>query len=606
MHGGQLVKILIADDDAVSRTLLKRTLERNGFEVICMTNGNDALKCLLAPDGPRLAILDWMMPGADGPTVCRKVRDCADLPYVYILLLTAREGIEDIVEGFDAGADDYLVKPCRPDELNVRLRVGRRTLQLQDELIYEALHDSLTKLPNRAFFVKRLDRSVYLSQLDNGYQFTLLFIDVDRFKMINDSLGHLVGDDLMRAVAQRLLMAVRTDTDTGSGTAHRRRAGLPGDVVARIGGDEFVILLDGFADIEVGVTIAKRVLKVLEVPFKIEGHELFITASIGIASNDGTTTTATEILRCADSAMYRAKLLGKARYEVNTTHNRTAVSERIQLEADLRRAIANNELHVHYQPIVRLSDCFITGFEALARWAHPELGNIPPIVFIDIAEETGYILAVGAWIMEEACRQTKEWNTTFHNNRSTIAVNIAPAQYCQDDLVANVRGVLQRTGLEASCLALEVTENLTMQNVEQAAITLREIQNMSVSISLDDFGTGYSSLGYLLRFPINTLKIDRSFVAGIENNLERAAIVQTIITLGHNLGMKVVAEGVETLAQFELLCSWQCDFGQGFFFSPGVSAAKATIMLKEQNMSRTVQSSRFFQVEARDGLSLLN
>ncbi len=600
------MKILVADDDAVSRTLLKRTLQRSGFEVICMTDGTDALKCLLEPDGPRIAILDWMMPGADGPTVCRKVRECPDMPYVYILLLTSREAVEDVVEGFEAGADDYLIKPCRPDELKVRLRVGQRTLELQDELIHEARHDSLTRLPNRAFFVKRLDRCVQLAQQSPGYHFTLLFIDVDRFKTINDSHGHLVGDELMRAVAQRLLLAVRADFDSGFEPIGRRGLAQTADVVARIGGDEFVILLDDFADIEVGVTVAKRILKVLEVPFKIDGRELCVTASMGVACNGGAPTTATDMLRGADTAMYRAKTLGRARFEVDTPIDHSAASQRIRLEGDLRRAIAHHELHVHYQPIVRLSDCIITGFEALARWNHPILGNVPPNIFIAIAEESGSILSLGAWIMEEACRQTTEWNNAFHHSGLNVSVNVAPAQYCQDDLVAKVRSVLQRTGLHAANLTVEVTENLTMQNVDQASITLRQIQRIGALISLDDFGTGYSSLGYLLRFPIDTLKIDRSFVAGIEHNAERAAIVQTIISLGHNLGMKVVAEGIENIAQFELLSAWQCDFGQGFFFSPGVSAAKATSMLQEQNMNGAAPSSQFPQIVERTVPEFLN
>jgi diguanylate cyclase (GGDEF)-like protein len=585
------VKVLIADDDAVSRMLLKRLLERSGFEVICVADGLAALECLMAIDGPRLAILDWMMPGADGPAVCRLVRDCRTIPYVYILLLTSREAIEDIVEGFDAGADDYLTKPYQSDELKVRLRVGQRSLQLQDDLMHEAQFDALTSLPNRAFFVNRLSRSVQLAQNQGGYQFTLLFIDIDRFKMINDSFGHHVGDEVMREVAQRLLLAVRTEISPGDLTTQRRRRGTPGDVVSRIGGDEFVIFLDHFADVDDGIRVAKRILGALQAPVQVQNHEIFISASIGIASSEGKDTVATEILRGADTAMYRAKLLGKARYEISTPHSNAAVVERISLERDLRNAIANQEMRVYYQPIVHLSDCKVRGFEALARWYHPIHGSISPGTFIAIAEETGYILTIGGWILEEACRQMQEWNTKL-STHSIISVNISPAQYCQEDLVGHVQGVLSKTGIEPSCLVLEVTENLTMQYVEHAAAIFCNLREIGVAISLDDFGTGYSSLGYLLRFPINTLKIDRSFVAGIEVSSERAAIVQTIITLGHNLGMSVVAEGIENIAQYQLLKAWDCDYGQGYLFSPAVGAADATRMLEDQDMSRVLHPPR--------------
>ena len=574
------MKILLADDDPVSRRLLERALERSGFDVVCVADGESAAEQLLAPDGPRMAILDWVMPRKDGPAVCKLVRECVGIPYVYLILLTAKEAIGDIVLGFEAGADDYLTKPCNPDELQARMRAGQRVLQLQDSLLYEAEHDSLTKLPNRAFFVKRLATCVRKAREHAGYQFTLLFVDVDRFKSINDSLGHLVGDRLMESVAQRLLEAVRTETSPSSQTCHRRKNGWPGDVVARIGGDEFVILLDDFADIKDGMRVAERIQEVLRPAFHIDNNEVVITTSIGISTSTGQNTNSSEILRGADTAMYRAKILGKARYEVGDSQEAAAAADRFKLEADLRRAVERDEFEVHYQPIVELADSRIVAFEALVRWRHPELGMIQPGSFIPIAEETGLIVPIGELVMRKACRQTHSWNTHSPSLEPIgICVNISPRQFGEANLVNRIKTILDETGLEHRCLELELTENLTMQDVSRASQILAELRSLGLSLSLDDFGTGYSSLSYLLRFPIRTLKIDRSFISEIENSRESSQIVQTIIALGHNLGMKVVAEGIETEAQMQMLKTLQCDLGQGYLFSPAVDSSAATAIL---------------------------
>jgi len=586
------LKILLADDDAVSRLILERALVRSGFEVVCVQDGQSAADCLLAPDGPRMAILDWVMPGKDGPTVCREVRACTAVPYVYLMLLTSKEETGDVITGLEAGADDYLTKPFNPEELKARLRSGQRILNLQDKLVHEAQHDPLTQLPNRAFFVKRLAECVRKSRESRAFQFTLLFVDIDRFKLINDSLGHATGDELMKGVADRLLQAVRSETIPCDQTEHRRRSGRPFDSVARIGGDEFVILLDDFADLDDGVRVAERIELILKEPFLIDGHTIFITVSIGISAsnqrpqNSHDDLDPEEILRSADSAMYRAKLLGKARYAISDATESTRTRSLFKLETDLRSAIANKQFEVHYQPIVDLADSRIVSFEALVRWRHPQRGLIHPDDFIATAEENGMILAIGSLVLRDACHQAKRWNPVATTRPASICVNISPRQFQMLDLVASVREMLLESALEPHLLELEVTENMTMQDADRASQILLEMHKMGISLSLDDFGTGYSSLSYLQHFPICTLKIDRSFIARIDSHPESSQIVETIITLGHNLGMKVIAEGVETRSQMELLRRLHCDFGQGYLFSCALPVDQATKLLEDNRQGK--------------------
>jgi diguanylate cyclase (GGDEF)-like protein len=584
------VKILLADDDAVSRSVLRRTLERSGFDVVCVDNGQDAAERILAPDGPRMAILDWMMPGKDGPSVCRQLRACASNPYVYLILLTSRDANEDVIMGLEAGADDYLTKPWNPEEMKARVRAGQRVLQLQDRLIHEAHHDGLTDLPNRAFFLERLVDSARKAQDGKDHRVAVLFVDIDRFKSINDSLGHLSGDELMKEVAQRLRHAVRTETVILRKEERRHANRGISDVVARIGGDEFVVLLDDIDSVQDAVRVAERIQAALEPAFLSDGQKIFITASIGISGSDGGPIDTKKILRGADAAMYKAKTFGKARYEIGDPVGDAAAAHLLKLEHDLRSAVEKNELEVYYQPIVALDDFRITSFEALLRWNHPVLGLLQPDSFIPLAEETGLILPIGRWVMRDACRQMQGWNRRFAPaDPAAVCVNIAPRQFEPRNLVQCVREILEEIGLEPRFLELEVTENLTMQDAAQAGEILQDLTGLGVSISLDDFGTGYSSLNYLHRFPIRTLKIDRSFIAQIEHCKESCEIVHTIIALGHGLGMKVIAEGIENTAQMELLKILRCDLGQGYLFSPPVPTEKVSEMLMARLQGGTLE-----------------
>ena len=581
------MKILIADDDVISRCLVQKTLDREGYEVLVVENGSSAAECLSSDEGPRLALLDWVMPGLDGLSVCRQIRSVSNHPYVYMILLTSKESKEDIVRGFEAGADDYLTKPCDPKELKARLRAGQRILQLQDKLIQEARQDPLTRLPNRTFFLDQLARCVTRAKRRPDYKFAILFVDIDGFKIVNDSLGHFAGDHLIVQIAERLVSSVRRDDLVSCSADVTGRVKQSGeDTLARMGGDEFTILLDDIRDASDGIRVAERIQQKLASPFLISGQEVSITASIGIAISATGYSTAEDILRDADTAMYRAKALGKSRYEICDPAMHARAVSRLKLETDLRRAMDRDEFRVHYQPIVSLRGCRIIGFEALLRWQRPGFGLVMPGEFVEVAEETGQIPFIGLWVLREACRQMRAWNLQFPSDPAfTIAVNISGKQFAQPDLVSQVGHILHEECLDPQSLRLELTESVTMRDVERTARILGELRTLGVGLSMDDFGTGYSSLSHLRRFPLDTLKIDRSFVSEMENSSDSRAIVQMIVSLGRSLGMEIVAEGVEGAKQAGLLESLGCEYAQGYFFSKPIDQEGMAEVLLESRGS---------------------
>jgi diguanylate cyclase (GGDEF)-like protein/PAS domain S-box-containing protein len=423
--------------------------------------------------------------------------------------------------------------------------------RFEEQLERQAFYDPLTNLPNRALFMNRLAHAIEQGKRRRNYSFAVLFLDLDRFKMINDSLGHSVGDQMLIEAARRLELCLR-----------------PGDTIARLGGDEFTILLNDLKDFTYLTHIAERIQKVLMTPFNLNGEEVFTSASIGIATNSRTYNRPEEILRDADTAMYRAKLLGKAQYALFDTGMHVEAMRRLQLETDLRRALERQEFRIHYQPIIALGNGEITGFEALLRWQHPYRGLIGPAEFIPVAEETGLIIPIGQWVLREACRQMHLWQAQYDSNCGlTVSVNVSPKQLAQPDLADQVRRILAETGLEASSLRLEITESAIMENTESARQLLAQLKEMEVQLYMDDFGTGYSSLSNLSRFPVDTLKVDRSFVKDLSDYGESSDILWTIVTLARNLGMHVIAEGVETAEQLAQLRALKCECAQGYFFS---------------------------------------
>jgi diguanylate cyclase (GGDEF)-like protein/PAS domain S-box-containing protein len=432
---------------------------------------------------------------------------------------------------------------------------------------HEALHDPLTRLPNRLLFMDRLEMEViHTRQASGESRFAVLCLDLDRFKNINDSLGHSAGDRLLIDFSRRLNECIG-----------------PEDTLARLGGDEFAILLRSIHDASDAIRVADRVLSLLKQPFSLRGQDVYVPTSVGIALSASGYERPEDVLRDADTAMYRAKRRGKGRYELFDAGMHAEAVALLTLENDLRRAIERGEFQVYYQPVIALTSGDITGFEALLRWNHPARGVVLPGEFIGCAEETGLIVPIGEWVLREACLQMQRWHVKYPSSgKLSISVNLSGKQFSHPALIGKA---LRDSALAPSSLKLEITESVIMEDPLAASKLLEQLQRDEVQSYVDDFGTGYSSLSYLHRFPMSALKIDRSFVTNIGPDGENSAIVQTIVTLAHNLGMSVIAEGVETAAQLELLRRMGCEFGQGFYFSRPVAAPVAEAMIARQSLA---------------------
>ncbi len=433
----------------------------------------------------------------------------------------------------------------------------------EDQLYRQAFFDGLTKIPNRILFMERLNRAIERKKRREDFSFAVLLMDLDRFKWVNDSLGHLAGDELLVRVARRFQTCIRS-----------------GDTVARLGGDEFAVLVEDFYKPSKVIEIANRIQERAKKPFLIENTEVRVSASVGIVLKTGGYTKSENILRDADIAMYRAKELGKARFKVFNKKLHELASESLKLENELREAIENKHLRLHYQPIISLSPERLTGFEALVRWEHPEKGLISPVKFIPIAEETGLIIPLGEWVLEEACRRMKQWQLNIPGAAElTINVNISAKQFLAGDLVDSVKGILEKTGLAPRFLKLELTESAIMEGAATAVEKLNHLKELGIKLAIDDFGTGYSSLSYLQQFPIDDLKIDRSFISDMVGKSENMEIVKTIIALARNLDLGVVAEGVEDSDQLAGLREMECDNAQGYLFSRPVDKTEAVALI---------------------------
>jgi diguanylate cyclase (GGDEF)-like protein/PAS domain S-box-containing protein len=461
---------------------------------------------------------------------------------------------------FDVVATNLLRDP-RVVGIVVTFRDITERKEFEEALSYQASHDALTGLPNRTLFREGVERALRRS-LRQGSPIAVMFIDVDNFKVVNDSLGHPVGDQLLIKVAERIQRCLRRE-----------------DTLARLSGDEFAILVEDAGGADEAYALARRIQDHMKAPFSVDDHEVFTSLSVGIVMNSPAHDTPNDLLRDADLAMYRAKMNGKARCEMFDQTMGSPASERLHLETSLHRALERNELRVFYQPIVDLADGHVAGFEALVRWAHPQRGLIMPGEFIPLAEETGLIVPLDAWVLHESCRQFQEWQAR-HPRPLLLSVNISARQLQSPSLIQTVASALEISGLDPRCLKLELTESVMIGDVSLVRDRLAELKRLSIQIAIDDFGTGFSSLAYLRDLPINCVKIDRSFVARLGGDARDEAIVRSIVGLSHDLGLIVIGEGIELSEQLSTLRELGCDFGQGFYFSAGVPADGADGLLR--------------------------
>lgn len=677
--------VLVADDDATHRRVLREVLEKAGFAVETAENGNIALE-LFSRIQPDVVLLDVEMPELDGFGVCECIRARETLRETPVFIITSRDDEAAVERAYSVGATDFLVKPIGLTVLPHRIRYVLRTSTSLNDLtgliraipdlifvvnkdgdvqeglsrgdathtqqiqalstasqvnfypcenddtarasikraletnkteVYEhfldgfdrhletrfvprdqntvlaivrditdrkesedkiynlAYYDDLTALPNRQLFGQSLEKTIKRAKSENE-QFAVLFVDLDRFKRINDTLGHSVGDKLLKEVASRLKRCTRS-TDSVS----RVDADLDDSIqLARLGGDEFVIQLYGIDSEETVSAIASRIITVLTPPFSCEGHQFVVTPSIGIAIYPQDGVTAEELLMNADSAMYRAKFAGRNNFQFFSETMRSKSLHRLDLENELRKALDKDQFELYFQPKADTETWTLVGAEALLRWEHPERGIITPVEFIPVAEETGLIVPIGQWVLQRACQQVKAWSELPFGDIA-VSVNISSHQFQSDSLIDDVLGAALSARINPGSLELEITESVLLQDVENTLVALNTLKRAGIALSIDDFGTGYSSLSYLKRFPIDTLKIDQSFVKDLHTDQDDAAICAAILAMAKQLGLNVVAEGVETKEQLEFLRHHGCHQIQGFLCSKPLSASQFIVLLRE-------------------------
>ncbi|MDN4502499.1 EAL domain-containing protein [Alteromonadaceae bacterium BrNp21-10] len=563
------INVLVCDDDLTARILMKETLSSNVIQVLEAENGNKALE-LFEQHHPALVLLDVSMPGMTGFEVCEKIRQHEHGKHIPIIMVTGSDDIESIHKAYAVGATDFISKPIKWPILGERVKYILRASQAFEDLITQqeklhqlAFYDPLTGLPNRQYLMQDLQKFLALAKRNN-YQAAMLFIDLDRFKRINDTMGHSYGDKLLRKVAHRLQVNLR-DSDIFA-----RMDDMVEPELASFGGDEFTIFLSRLNDSSDAMIIAERVIRSFSQPFQLEQYEVVITPSIGISlfPNDG--EDAGTLLKNADTAMYFAKQSGRCCYKFYRDSMNAKAALRLQLEQDLRRALNNNEILPFYQPQICAQSGRIVSVEALVRWLQPQGRTVGPDEFIPIAEETGLIIELGKQVLVQSCRQAKIWMDSGHPIR--VAVNVSAHQFKQPDFTDLVQRVLKDSQIPASLLELELTESVIMSDAEENITRLKELKALGITLAVDDFGTGYSSLSYLKRFPIDILKIDRSFMCDINSAPDDIAIVEAILALATSLNLGIIAEGIEYSEQITTLKNTNNLLLQGYLFSRPVAA----------------------------------
>lgn len=565
------IKVLLVEDNPADARLVREMfleIKASEFELVQVESLKAGLN-VLESDVFDVMLLDLSLPDSQGLNAVNHILSIA--PHLPIVVLSGIDDAELSLQAVQTGAQDYLVKGQGDGNLLSRaLRYAIERKRTQERLTYLAQYDQLTDLPNRSLFNERLSAGLKQAQRHNR-ELTLMFLDLDHFKDINDTLGHSAGDKLLQDVARRLRNCVRAE-----------------DTIARLGGDEFTIIMNEVQQRKDSATVAEKILDALSHPFVLEGEEVFITTSIGIASFPQSGKDPETLIRHADTALYRAKSEGRSNYQFFEAEMNHAVSERMSMINSLRHAAKRGEFFLYYQPLIHARAGEVFGMEALLRWQHPERGLIPSSEFIPLLEETGLILPVGEWVLREACQQIRTWQKAGLAPL-TVSVNLSVRQFHKRDLVDVVTNAIDEAGINPQQLQLEVTESVLLERSHAVNKTLTRLQDIGVKLAIDDFGTGYSSLGYLKQYPFDTLKFDRSFIQGITNTDNGAAIVAAVINLGHSLGMTVVAEGVESQQQLTILHDRKCDQFQGFLFGHPMSAENCTHWLL-QNSARAFSS----------------
>ena len=562
--------VLVIDDEPDNFDVLETLLHDQNYQMHYCSDGLDALLSLdnIKPD---IILLDVMMAGIDGIEFCYRIREIPKWEALPIIMVTALSSKEDLAKCLSAGANDFITKPVNSVELKARVRsmirihqqhqqlasfnallektVEQRTVDLQN-MIFQ---DTVTHLPSRMFLLQQITATLEAGDLS----FAVVYIDCDQFKLVNGAFGYAVGNQLLKAIGDRLNQHLRT-----------------GDLLARIGEDEFCFLLHQIDRQNLEQAIEPYIQKILQSfinPFIVSGCEIFISACIGIAVGHSLDQQPEELLQDADTAMYKAKIKGKGSYQIFDRQMYLATLNRLTLENDLQRALKQQEFITYYQPIINLATEKISGFEALVRWRHPERGLISPLEFIPCMEETGLIVPVGIMILKQACLQLKAWHDLGWTEL-TMSVNLSVRQFACPNLVEDIDQVLLETAIDPNYLKMEITESAIMDNAQTAITVLEQLRSRHIQISIDDFGTGYSSLGYLHRFPVDNLKIDRSFVSQIQSDKRKYQVVDTIVSLSKQLQLSIIAEGIETTEQLQWLQNVGCEYGQGYLFSKPLPA----------------------------------
>lgn len=564
------MKILVADDSITFLTMITDSLSKLGHEVVQAHNGEEAIS-LFQKNPPDLVILDVMMSPMNGFRCARQIRQINPDDWIPIIFLSASVNDQSIAQGIEAGGDDYLTKPYSDITLEAKIKAMQRISEMRQQLITKtdelnkiSTTDVLTGLYNRFHFEKVIKKKMYAAQR-HKHNIALLFVDLDHFKTINDSFGHGIGDILLKEVAYRLQKCTRLD-----------------DFIARIGGDEFVVIISQIENHQAAGEVAQKIVEELSKDYRINGIDIKISASVGVTCYPEQPGDVATVIQNADIAMYAAKELGRNNYQYFTEALNERYRHQLGLEHELKFAISRKQLFMIYQPIYDLLTRSVVGVEALLRWEHPEYGTISPNVFIPIAEDTGLIVEIGTWVLEHVCREGKKW-ILEHDEAFILSVNVSIHQLISEHFISSLKDILAETKIPAQNLELELTESTVITYTSNLKETMRKLQMMGVRISIDDFGTRYSSLTSLRQLPITTLKIDKEFVASVDKDKKNGIIVKSLIALGENLNLSVIAEGIQSEEQLQFLLVNGCRFGQGdFLMKPLRSEEFAKIQADEK------------------------